>query len=44
MTDSAPGSTPALNSRIEGLRDMEPADRRQAIAGAAGLDQSGGRG
>ena len=41
MTDSAPGSTPALNSRIEGLRDMEPADRRQAIAGAAGLDQSG---
>jgi len=32
--------TAATGSRIEGLRDMEPAARRGAVAAAAGLDQS----
>ena len=41
MSQAAQGGTPAVNSRIEGLRDMEPVDRRRAIAAAAGMDQAG---
>ncbi|MEQ3670460.1 hydroxymethylglutaryl-CoA reductase, degradative [Pseudophaeobacter sp.] len=38
MTVSATKTPSVVNSRIEGMRDMEPADRRDAIAIAAGLD------
>ncbi|EAQ01528.1 hydroxymethylglutaryl-CoA reductase, degradative [Pseudooceanicola batsensis HTCC2597] len=40
MPVSAPGTQPEPKSRIEGLRDLEPIDRRQAIASAAALDQA----
>ncbi|PTW51287.1 hydroxymethylglutaryl-CoA reductase, degradative [Rhodovulum kholense] len=38
MTDSPTASQSGVRSRIEGLRDSEPADRRAAVAAAAGLD------
>ncbi|MDT0684419.1 hydroxymethylglutaryl-CoA reductase, degradative [Roseicyclus sp. F158] len=44
MADTA-GTLPTENragsgSRIEGMRDMEPAERRSAVTAAAGLDQA----
>ncbi|MBL3580164.1 hydroxymethylglutaryl-CoA reductase, degradative [Rhodovulum sulfidophilum] len=38
MTDSPTAPKSGVRSRIEGLRDSEPADRRAAVAAAAGLD------
>ncbi len=38
MNTSATKPTSGVNSRIEGMRDMEPADRRAAVAAAAGID------
>ncbi|RII40546.1 hydroxymethylglutaryl-CoA reductase, degradative [Pseudooceanicola sediminis] len=32
--------TPDTNSRIEGMRDMDPATRRRTVTSCAGLDQS----
>lgn len=40
MSVSDAGAKPGPTSRIEGLRDLEPVDRRQAIASAASLDQA----
>ncbi|MCP1200520.1 hydroxymethylglutaryl-CoA reductase, degradative [Notoacmeibacter sp. MSK16QG-6] len=40
MTDSAPRSARTESSRIEGMRDMEPAARRDAVAVAAGIDET----
>ncbi|WP_422026565.1 hydroxymethylglutaryl-CoA reductase, degradative [Roseovarius sp.] len=41
MTDATRGTPTALDSRIPGLRDLDPADRRKAVVAAAGLDPSG---
>jgi hydroxymethylglutaryl-CoA reductase len=38
MTDSATTTPKTVSSRIEGMREMEPAERRDAVAAAAGLD------
>ena len=38
MTVSATPAPSKVNSRIEGMRDMEPVERRDAVASAAGLD------
>ncbi|PZX06029.1 hydroxymethylglutaryl-CoA reductase, degradative [Celeribacter halophilus] len=38
MTTSAKPNPSAVNSRIEGMRDMEPAERRDVIAAASGID------
>ncbi|RBO51631.1 hydroxymethylglutaryl-CoA reductase, degradative [Rhodovulum sp. BSW8] len=38
MTDSPTAPKSGVRSRIEGLRDSEPADRRAAVAAATGLD------
>lgn len=40
MTDSATAMPSGASSRIEGMRDMEPADRRSAVTAAAGLDEA----
>lgn len=41
MKDPNRGAASAIDSRIEGLRDMEPADRRKAVVSAAAVDQAG---
>ncbi|WP_417240990.1 hydroxymethylglutaryl-CoA reductase, degradative [Celeribacter halophilus] len=38
MTTSAKPNPSVVNSRIEGMRDMEPAERRDVIAAASGID------
>lgn len=40
MSQEVSDAPRGVKSRIEGLRDLEPVDRRHAIAAAAGLDQS----
>jgi hydroxymethylglutaryl-CoA reductase len=40
MTASGLETTRSLNSRINGMRDMNPADRRAAVAQAAGLSET----
>lgn len=40
MTTSATPSPSVVNSRIEGMRDMDPAERRDAIASASGIDEA----
>ncbi|MEQ8897269.1 MAG: hydroxymethylglutaryl-CoA reductase, degradative [Roseovarius sp.] len=41
MKDPNRGAASAIDSRIDGLRDMEPVDRRKAVVSAAGMDQAG---
>ncbi|WP_417253395.1 hydroxymethylglutaryl-CoA reductase, degradative [Celeribacter sp.] len=38
MTTSATPNPSVVNSRIEGMRDMDPAERRDAVATASGID------